>query len=166
MFQPARRSLAELLKEAPDKREYALDHLRRTISKQASKGLLTLSLAHRLAWEFMANADGVDIAHMVPTLQDGLPLMMSTKEGARCVNLCIAYSGAKVRARPALGALGLLLTPRRRTPAVGRPGAQEVRARHQGRRSRGGPPPLRPHGAGPTAGLHRRHRAPPQIYSR
>lgn len=97
MYQPARRSLGALLKEAPDKREYALEHLRRAVSKQASKGLLTLSLAHRVAWEYMANAKAADIATLVPTLQDGLPLMMSTKEGARCANLCLAYSGAKVR---------------------------------------------------------------------
>eukprot|EP00940_MAST-03C_sp_MAST-3C-sp2_P002686 g2686.t1 len=96
-----RSSLACVLEDEPKKREDILRHLTNVVSKQAEKGLLSMSFVHDLLASLLENASDASMTAklVLPYVKEVAPTLCSTRKGVVALVQCIAYASAKDRKR-------------------------------------------------------------------
>jgi len=91
------RGLGAVLEAYPDKRKSIFEAMFYTLSKQADKSMLGLSVAHKLLAEYLQYAPPEQVVGMVNQVKDHVLALVTTREGARAAALCFAYGTPKDR---------------------------------------------------------------------
>lgn len=92
-------NLAVHLSKSPDKKEAALDFIKRILEKGIEKSLFGYSYYQDLFAEYLANCSSKDMRQMAPSVVDHAVHFLSSKAGTRVVAACAAYGTAKDRKR-------------------------------------------------------------------
>lgn len=114
------KSLGDLIRQVPNKREAILDHMRDLIiQKFVTKSLLEFTYTHHMIWEYIqqishigdgifadesnvvinAEKDAHRLEELVNQLADQAPKLLSTKPGAKAMSMIINAATAKDRKR-------------------------------------------------------------------
>ena len=96
-FKAPERSLSALLEAHPERRKAAMDSLRHILQRQADKGLLGLTVSHKLLADYFEAAEPADCGAMVETVREAVVALMGSREGGRAACAMFGYGSAKDR---------------------------------------------------------------------
>ncbi|KAJ1915468.1 Pumilio y domain member 6 [Tieghemiomyces parasiticus] len=91
------RSLADILAEAPQKREAILRNILDHVTQAVNKGTITFSLLHHAALEYLTQATDAEATRMVDLLKEHVPEILHTKDGSQVAMQVIARANTKER---------------------------------------------------------------------
>ena len=91
------KSLEEILEVHPGKKASIVKHLREALVPLLEKGLCSHHIVHRALSDYLQHAEGPERIEMLDTIQELLPEMIHTREGARITMISIRDSDAKNR---------------------------------------------------------------------
>ena len=95
---PALPTLADFIKDQPDKRDATLSHLHNLIQKGLDKSLTGFAYFHSLLLDYVSIASPNDIRDtLTPSLADHTLHLLSTRAGTKVVAECAAYGSVKDR---------------------------------------------------------------------
>jgi len=93
------KTIDDILKEHPGKKETIITHLSENINAIIDKGgpMIRHSLVHHLMVQFLTHAEQKRVLEMIPSLAPLLPEILHTKDGAKVGVICVSYSAPKDR---------------------------------------------------------------------
>ncbi|KAJ3359363.1 hypothetical protein HDU91_004954 [Kappamyces sp. JEL0680] len=94
------RSLQELIKSQPLKKQYILKHTRAAIDSVLEKASFNVGktpILHRAIFDYVTVADPAACKDLIELLKDHLVHMLHTREGARIAQYCLLHAGPKDR---------------------------------------------------------------------
>ncbi|CAI5441583.1 unnamed protein product [Caenorhabditis angaria] len=91
------KSLTEILKEEPGKKNVILQHLEEIIEAVNGKETLRLSILHKLMLDFFENCDEEKKTNLLDSLKDKIPEFIHTPDGAKLAVKLIWFAPAKER---------------------------------------------------------------------
>jgi len=91
------KSLEDVLKKHPDKKEAILAALQKGLQAMLHKGVLNNTLILSLMREYLLFCDDKERQTVVESIQDGLLAVVHTRDGARIAMLCLWHGSAKQR---------------------------------------------------------------------
>ena len=89
------KSLAEILKEHPEKKDRILEHIFNTLTTVINKGTIHLSIVHRILLDYINHAP--NITDLLDFIKDQIVEILHTKEGSQVAIQCISKATAKER---------------------------------------------------------------------
>ncbi|ORX64151.1 ARM repeat-containing protein [Basidiobolus meristosporus CBS 931.73] len=92
-----KKSLDDILKEKPEKKESILKHLNETISAILDKGTINHSIVHRAMYEYLTHTDANGVQEMIAIIKEQVAEILHTKDGAQVAMLCLLYATPKDR---------------------------------------------------------------------
>ena len=91
------KTIEEIFEKFPDKKESILKHLKSALVPLLEKGICSHHIVHRALLDFLTHAAETDRSEMVDIIQELLPEMLHTRDGAQVTLHCIWNSNAKAR---------------------------------------------------------------------
>ncbi|KAK9767790.1 Pumilio y domain member 6 [Basidiobolus ranarum] len=92
-----KKSLDDILKEKPEKKETILKHLFETVSDILDKGTINHSIVHRAMYEYLTHTDASGVQEMIALIKEQVAEILHTKDGAQVAMLCLLYATPKDR---------------------------------------------------------------------
>ncbi|KAJ9059187.1 Pumilio y domain member 6 [Entomophthora muscae] len=90
-------TLAQILKESPNKKETIMKELLHTLSQTMDKHTINHSIVHRALMEYFQNADAAQIQDIIGQLKELAVEILHTREGADVTAKCLLHGSAKDR---------------------------------------------------------------------
>lgn len=99
IFQSAEKpkSLEQILKESPEKRNPIMKNLWENISASINKGSIGFTIIHRALLEYIRQANDTEMQECIETIREQIAEIVHTKDGSEAAMLCLARASAKDR---------------------------------------------------------------------
>ncbi|OLL26691.1 Pumilio y domain family member 6, partial [Neolecta irregularis DAH-3] len=91
------RSLDDILKVNPEKREHIIRNIRENLAPIFDKGVIGFTLVHRLLFDYMTHANRAEAEASSSLILEQIPEIVHTKQGCDAAMLLFAYASPKNR---------------------------------------------------------------------